>query len=398
MDKKDKIAGSIIGLIIGDLLAFPLKFINYSNRQQYFPVENIVEPFNVDKEIEEANFRNNDLKNKIYTWYPAGYYSFYSQQALLVYDSVYQFQDIDIEDISQKLVKYSFPRDRTAPLGIFRGYNRQFYDSVQNISNGLPLKVCGVTNNVGDSAIKAVPIGLFFGTETKSIRDKTLDVTLLTNRDVSSIASASAIGYIMSQTLTRSFFNADEELGRVIDFVRQTEDYALKRYGDFLSESEHHRNMLPNALNELYRLRNEPTETGVKFYKDFASQHNLRYNSPTVTTALSLLLFIKNIGSFEHLIKNTLALDIEIEIIAPIVGALSGSLLGVEKIPQQWKERVRGMKDICLRAENFNGSTEKPKLKNYYLRELELSNEQYKCKEIALKKLDEKQTLSLAEG
>ena len=389
MDKKEKIAGCILGMIIGDVLAFPLKHLPYEERKQYFPVNNLVEPFDYKSMVEEGEVKFNEIKNMIQNWYPAGYYSCNVQQALLVLDSIISFQDVDIENISQRLVKYSYPRDRTAPLGVFRGYTKPFFDSVQNIVNGLPLRVCGVTYCSGDAAFKTIPIALFYGMESKLLSDKSLDVTLLTNRDVTAIASSSAIGCAIAQASSKSYFNVDEELRRIIDAAKHSENFCLKRYQDFLSDSAHRKHLVSDSLNELYRLKDAPTEEGIQYYKDYATHNNLRHDSSVVTTAVSLLMFIKNIGNFEYSVKNSLELNVNIEIVTPLVAAISGSLLGVEKIPKYWRKLIASRKDLVLKSENLRTEEEKPAFKNYYIKEIELSDQQYASRELAFNFLEE---------
>lgn len=386
----EKIAGGILGFVIGDILAFPLRQIDYNARKKYFPVEDIVEPFDFDKQLEEGNYHHSNLMNKVNNWYPAGFYSFYSQQLLLVFDSIYQKNDIDLEDISQKLVKYSFPRDRTAPLGVFRGYNRPFYDSIQNIANGMPLKLCGSTHCIGDSFAKLIPIALFLGKQNNLIKDRSIDVTLLTNRDHHSVAGAAAIAYAVSQASTKSTYNVEDEINRTADFVRNTENHAMDRFRDFFPEFRTDKNFISNSIRELHRLKNEPVEHGVEYYKNLARQNNLKESSAVVTTGIGLLLFIKNIDSFDEAIRNSLALDIDIEIITPIVGALSGSLHGLEKISEQAKNLVKTKEDICIKAENLHKETERPKITNFFIKELELSDEQYAKKQLIMEKIEEK--------
>lgn len=397
MDKKErsieKIAGGILGLIIGDTLAFPLKFVDYDTRKQFFPINNLVDPFDFNNNQE--NIHINNLRYKLNNWYPAGYYSFYGQQSLLVFDSIYKVGDYDIEDISQKLVKFSYPRDRISPLGIFRGYHRQFYDSVQNIANGMPLKLCGVIDAIGDSPFKVIPMALYFGNETNMVRDKCTDLTLLTNRNLQSVAASAAIGYTVAVTSSRAFFNIEEEIPRIRDFASKVENFAGNKYGDFFSDSFAYRNKVSESINELSRLINEPIEVGVDYYKNFAKSHNLGSNSSLAVTGLALLIFFKNIGSFDNAIKTSLELDIDIDIVTPLVGALSGSLLGSNKLPKHWKKHIKYRKDIYQRAEFLKSEGNKPNLKNYYVRELELSDAQYNIKEAALKEFDEKTPVSV---
>lgn len=389
MDRNDKVAGSILGLIIGDIMAHPFKNMIFDERKEYFPVNDFVEPFNLEELLKGNDPKINDLKAKIHNWYPAGFYSFYSQQALLVLDSLISKQDVDIEDISQRLVKYSYPRDRTAPFGIYRGYTRQFYDSIQNIVNGLPLKVCGVTHCIGDSPFKSIPLALFYAADVKELSNKSLDLCLLTNRDVMSVGAAAAIAYTVSQASTKTYFNVDEELHRIIDFARNAENFAVKRYTDFLSDSVPRKNLLSESLNELYTLKDRPIEDGVRFFKEFAANNKLQSSCAIVTTGLSLLVFIKNLGSFEHCVKNALELEVSPEIITPIAAAISGSLLGIERIPKHWKKLVIGRKDLILKIENLKTEAEKPIFKNYFIREIEFSDQMFQKKDDAYERLDE---------
>lgn len=389
MERKDKVAGSIFGLMIGDIMAHPFKNLPFEERKQYFPVKDFVEPFDVEKLFEIEHAKINDLRMKVQNWFPAGFYSFYTQQTLLVLDSVISKQDVDIEDISQRLVKYSYPRDRTSPFGIYRGYTRQFYDSIQNIVNGLPLKVCGVTHCIGDSPFKSVPLALFYASDVRELSNKSLDLCLLTNRDVTSVGGAAAIAYTISQASTKTYFNVDEELHRIIDFTRNAENFAVKRYTDFLSDSISRKNLVSESLNELYTLKDKPIEEGVRFFNEFASNHKLQSNSAVVTTGLSLLLFIKNIGSFELCVKNALELDANIEIITPLAASISGSLLGVERIPKYWKKLIIGRKDLLAKMEYLKAEGEKPLFKNYFIREIEFSDQLFEKKNAAYEKLDD---------
>jgi ADP-ribosylglycohydrolase len=395
MEKKDKsnekFSGGMLGLLIGDILAFPLGMLDYERRKGFFPVNSLIEPQDFEKQLEEEANYNSNLKNRVENWFPAGYYSFYGQQALLILDSIFQMKDIDIEDISQKLVKYSYPRDRISPLGIFRGYNRQFYDSVQNIANGMPLKLCGVTNSIGDAPFKLIPIGMFKGFETQPIRDRSVDITLLTNRDIQAVASSAAIAITVAQTVNKSFFNVDEELKRIIDFTRSVENYAMDRFGDFFQNGNQNRNRVSNCLNELYRLKNESVDEGIRYFKNQAHQNNQKYNSSLVTTGAALLIFIKNVGSFEQAIKCAIEQDVDIQIVTPIVGALSGSLHGTNKLPHHWKNLVKYRKEIYQKIDYIKTEdTEKPGITNYYIREIELSSDQQKTKDNILNKIDEK--------
>ena len=43
MNRKDKISGGIIGMIAGDILAFPFRSINYDHRKEIIPISPIVE-------------------------------------------------------------------------------------------------------------------------------------------------------------------------------------------------------------------------------------------------------------------------------------------------------------------------------------------------------------------
>lgn len=389
MDRKDKIAGCLFGLLIGDMLSLPLKPLKYDERKRYFPVNNLVEPFSVQELIEETDLSFNDIKHRIYSWHPAGIYSFYGQQALLVFDSVVKSQSVDIEDISQRLVKYSFPRDKSSPLGIFRWNNRQFFESIQNIANGLPLKVCGVPHCIGDSAFKIIPIALFYGNAANEMKDNVVDITLLTNRDVQAIASAGAIGYTISQASSKSFFNVDEELNRIINFTRLCEETSLRKYKDFLQDSSDKKHVVSEALKELYNLKDRSLGDGINYYLDLSHKNGLSDMSSVAITGISLLLFIKNIGNFEQTIKTTLEQNLAIEIITPIVGAIAGSLCGINKIPQSWKELVENQKDIFAKSEKIKWEDKPPEYKNFYIKELELCEKQYQQKESQIRHLEE---------
>ncbi|MEW5822603.1 MAG: hypothetical protein AB1782_20590, partial [Cyanobacteriota bacterium] len=183
-------------------------------------------------------------------------------------------------------------------------------------------------------------------------------------------------------------FNVDDELHRIIDFARNSEEYCLKRYTDFLSDSHQHKHFVSDTLNELYTLKDKPIEEGISFFKEVARHNQLKANSSVVVAGLSLLIFFKNIGSFEYSIKNSLELDIEIDIITPLVGAMAGSLHGIEKIPKHWKKLVSGRKDIIQKTEYLKTEEEKPVFKNYFIKEIELSDMQYRCKENAIERLE----------
>jgi ADP-ribosylglycohydrolase len=396
MEKKqdksiDKFAGGLMGLVIADTLAYPLKFLSHEERKQFLPVQNLVEPHDFKKLLEDQTQQAGQLKHRAENWFPAGYYSFYSQQALLLFDSIFTMGAVDLEDISQKLVKYSFPRDRYSPLGVFRGYNRQFYDAIQNIANGMPLKLCGITNCIGDAAIKFIPVGMYYGFETHSIKDKSVEITLLTHRDIHAVGSSAALGYTVAQTSAKPYFNIDDELKKIVDFTRTVENYATDRFGDFFQDSYHNRNLLSQSINELNRLKNEPVDEGIRYYKNLANQHRLKYNSSLVTCCSSLLIFIKNIGNYDHAIKCALEQDIDIEIVAPLVGALSGSLLGAGKIPKPWKHLFKERKEIYQKVEFLKAeNAEKPSVSNYYIKEIELSEKQFNQKSEIMNKIDEK--------
>ena len=65
MDRNDKVAGSILGLIIGDIMAHPFKNMIFDERKEYFPVNDFVEPFNLDELLKCSDPRINDLKAKL---------------------------------------------------------------------------------------------------------------------------------------------------------------------------------------------------------------------------------------------------------------------------------------------------------------------------------------------
>lgn len=402
MTKKEKILGCIFGMIIGDTLAAPIKNYNLEQRKRFLPVKGLIQNINVEQEAQKAAEKFDDpeerlkwVSSKIHDVPLASHYSFYSQQFLLILETLYALNDLDVEYVAQRLLKYSYPRDEYFPLGIYRLHNKNFSDSLQNIANGFPLRVCGVTNTYGDSAFKSMALGLFPKFNPRQLSQKVIDLTLLSHRDILSIASAACFAYTVSTIRHKGFFNADQDLEPIITFTFEAEKFAFERYKDFLIQSEPDKHMISNSLKELKHLKDKPLAEGIKYFEDQNKKANSKINQAPSITGTSMLLFLKEPDNFEKLLQLTFENEIKIGFVAPIVCALSGMINGVDKLPRQYKGFIRDKKALNLLAENIGKEESKPLRENFYMKEMALQEKVYsqkegRIKEILLKAEEEK--------
>jgi ADP-ribosylglycohydrolase len=279
------IKGSIIGFLIGDVLGYPYE--NLDNLDQYY-IEIIKTP------EEDEVF---------------GGWSFVGSSLLAVIDSIVEFEDIDFEDIKQKLSDIVCG-GYLNPNAECKDFSETITQAVNNINNGMPFDKTGilVTDNISnESLFRVLPIALFCLND--SIEDfitNIHNVSLITHKNIESHIICALYGLIIKNIILQKNDKVTELL---LDF------YKTKKMNNFYTVTQ-----------EIINYKNNNTLSGKKEIKN------------SFWTAWNC--FIKNENDYRQSVIKAVELGNDTNGTAALTGSFSGLSNGLNDIPKVWLSAI----------------------------------------------------------
>jgi len=351
-EKISKFRGCLIGLALGDALGAPFEGLKAGHIKQICgEVEGFVEP--------EIIYKENPFK-----WRCSGLYTDDTQQALAVAEALILEDDFLKETLAEIYVQLLDEGPEDLPFGLFRGAGQNFKKAVLKMKdNPEDLFFCGEPSAGNGAAMRIAPIGLFFSGDESKLRKAVIEASLMTHNDPCGISAASAIAKaisLLANSPIKCPIEIDNFCSDLIRFTRRTEECLQDNYWRYLDKEKRITSVhtFSEALSILAGILREGNDEIARstIIKE-ANRHspefpissaNQSYAPASVIASLYYGLKYKN---FTRGVITAIQDGKDTDTVGAMTGALLGTHLGFDSIPEEWVKKLLGSEQILLRAD-----------------------------------------------
>ncbi|QEH33699.1 ADP-ribosyl-[dinitrogen reductase] glycohydrolase [Aquisphaera giovannonii] len=348
LSRIDRVRGSLLGLAVGDALGAPLEGLTSQQiRTHYGRIKNYVDGVQA-------------WKRKPYRWRMRGLYSDDTQQALAICDVLLECGRVDPDRLARTYVDLANPRGAFA--GAHRGIGRSFRKVLANLEGGTPPLWSGhISAGIG-AAMRIAPVGLFFEDQGEDLYRSVLAASIMTHRDVRSLAGALAVAHGVRRMAAGEPRDASLLLWVAADVARD-EARIAEDYGEVVVSFKEHARSLSRALAHAESLLDQPRERALSALVEEANRHGavpacrkatMGFPPACIPTCFYLLL---TTDSFEEALVEVVNLGGDTDTSGAILGALAGAYYGIADIPRRWLDGLQNRCAIDLRAQALSNRT-----------------------------------------
>lgn len=341
LTRLDRVRGCLLGLAVGDALGAPLEGLTPQQiRSHYGTVVDYVDGARA-------------WKKKPYRWRLPGLYSDDTQQALALCDVLLECRKIDPSRLAEIYLAMATPKG--SYVGAHRGVGRSFRQVLMELEQGVSPTATGQKSAGIGAAMRIAPVGLYFSGDLDAMLDAMLAASLMTHRDIRSLAGASAVTHAIRR-LAAGAAREPSFLLWVASDVARDEDRIAERFPHAVSSLREHRRSLSSAIAHAESLLDLPRDRALAALVDEANRHGAQpacrratmgFPPACIPTCLYLLL---TTDSFEEAVGDVINLGGDADSTGAILGALAGAHYGIDKIPARWLAGLRNREAIDLRA------------------------------------------------
>jgi len=319
-DLRDKIAGSIYGLLVGDAMGCPVE--GWSPRE-------IQSTYGVLQTMEEARKR----------WRPAGLHSDDGQQAMALCDALLQNPRAPSAGFARLVVElYRAGGKPRGGFGLHRGTGKNFRNAVKALSRGCQPHAAAQPSAGNGVAMMIAPLGLYWQDDDAALCDAVVDVATVKQNDIRGIAAAGAVAWLTAKALGRKDFS-DLQPEDLLAFVHRVEDAAAEATGSntclrVFSEA------LEDMLAHLHKERPHVLQRIAEVAGRTATRNVYPCSGYAPASVVSSVYLCLTSVSFRQAIVDTVNLGGDADTTGAMVGAMAGALYGKSAIPAEWYERL----------------------------------------------------------
>jgi ADP-ribosyl-[dinitrogen reductase] hydrolase len=370
----DRARGCLLGLAIGDALGAPLEGLSAQQIRAHYGI--------VVDYVDGARA----WKKKPYRWRMPGLYSDDTQQALALCDVLLEWGKIDAEHLAAIYLRLASPKGTY--LGAHRGVGRSFRQVLADLERGVSPRHSGQVSAGIGAAMRIAPVGLFFGKdETDEMFSAVMSASLMTHRDIRSLAGAMAVAHAVRRLAHGELREPAFLLWLAADVAR-CEDRIIEEFGDVVTSSAAHPRSLSRSIAHAESLLDLPREQALAALVEEANRHGanpvcrratMGFPPACIPTCFYLLL---TTDTFEEAIVEVINLGGDADTTGAILGALMGAHLGAGAIPERWLQHLKNREGIDLRARALaRRSSEGLQIPDLVATEQALSNLEGDCRE-----------------
>ncbi len=335
--------GTLLGLAIGDALGAPLEGLSSQQiRAHYQQVTDFVDGARA-------------WKKKPFRWRLPGLYTDDTQQALAIADVLLQTQHADLARLAEIYVGMATPDLGYA--GAHRGVGKSFRKVLDDLKRGVCPSLTGQPSAGIGAAMRIAPVALYFADRPDAIFDAVLSISLMTHRDVRSLAGAFAVAYGVRRLLELKPERPEAAfLFRLAADVAKAEDRIAAECGDRVNSLDEHKRSMSSAIAHVENVLDLPRDRALQAILEEANRHGPEngVRRPTqgfppacIPTCLYLLLTSE---SLEEAIIEIVNMGGDADSTGAILGSFVGALYGVEAIPPRWLAALQNRDAIDNRA------------------------------------------------
>jgi ADP-ribosylglycohydrolase len=331
----------LLGLAVGDALGAPLEGLSAQQIRSHYRL--------VVDYVDGAQA----WKKKPYRWRLPGLYSDDTQQALVLSDVLLECGELDIDRVAEMYLALATPRG--AHLGAHRGVGRSFRQVISELERGVaPTETGQYSAGIG-AAMRIAPVALYFSHDRDAMFDAVLAASLMTHRDVRSLAGALAVAHAIQRLVGGAERDPSFLLWLAADVARDVDRLATL-FPRAVASLNDYRRSLSRAIAHAESVLELPRERALAAIVDEANRHGaeppckrptMGFPPACIPTCLYLLLAT---DSFEEAMIDVVNLGGDADSAGAILGALAGSHYGVSSIPDRWLARLRNREAIDIRA------------------------------------------------
>ena len=290
-------------------------------------------------------------KKKPYRWRLPGLYSDDTQQALALCDVLLECRKIDPTRLAEIYLAMATPKG--SYVGAHRGVGRSFRQVLMELEQGVSPTATGQKSAGIGAAMRIAPVGLYFSGDLDAMLDAMLAASLMTHRDIRSLAGASAVTHAIRR-LAAGAAREPSFLLWVASDVARDEDRIAERFPHAVSSLREHRRSLSSAIAHAESLLDLPRDRALAALVDEANRHGAQpacrratmgFPPACIPTCLYLLL---TTDSFEAVGD---VINLGGTPIPPVPSSVPWpARYGIDKIPARWLAGLRNREAIDLRA------------------------------------------------
>ena len=317
---RDRIAGSLYGLLVGDAFGCPV---------EGWTAQQINRAYGRLTEMEEPRGR----------WRPRGLHSDDGQQALAVCDALLEDPAHPGPAFARRLVEMRRLGPQRAGFGLHRGTGSNFRRTVEALAGGTAWDGAASPTAGNGAAMRIAPVGLYHRDDRQALLEAIVEISRVTHADIRGIAAASAVAWLVSRAVQHD--RPARALGddALLAFVRDTEH----RCADVLSTAAH-RSAFSEGLARVLSRIGAPRRAAIAQIEELAHAGANRRSGATDGFVLgsvltSIYLFLTS-DQYEQALIETVMLGGDTDTTGAMVGAMCGALYGESAIPIRWREAL----------------------------------------------------------
>lgn len=338
----DRGRGCLLGLAIGDALGGPLEGLTpHQIRAHYGTVADFVDGARA-------------WRRKPYRWRLPGLYTDDTQQALTLAEVLLDHGRIVPQRVAELYLALANPRG--SYVGAHRGVGRSFRQVLEDLERGVSPEDSGQDSAGISASVRIAPLALYFRDQPDALFDAVLAASLITHRDIRSLAGAVAVGAALRRLLNGEA-REPSLLFRVAGDVARAEDrMAAERPERFVSIREHGRS-LSRSIALVESVLDLERGAALQALVEQANRHGARppcrqatrgFPPACIPTCLYLLLMSE---SPEDALVDVVNLGGDADSAGAILGAMAGAHWGAHAFPARWLDGLLNRDGVEQRAE-----------------------------------------------
>jgi ADP-ribosyl-[dinitrogen reductase] hydrolase len=342
VNRTDRAEACMLGMAVGDALGAPLEgLVSQQIRNFYGVVTDYV-----DGSVA--------WRRKPYRWRLPGLYSDDTQQALALCDTLLAYGEVDPNHLVRLYLDLATPRG--VHLGAHRGVGRSFRQAVGEWERGVPPSETGSASAGIGAAMRIAPIALYYDGEADAIFDAVMNASLMTHRDIRSLAGAMAVVHAVRH-LAAGSPKEPSLLFRVAADVSKAEERIAAEYADRVVGVKEHQRSVSTAIARAESLLESSRDRALASLVEEANRHGadpvckratMGFPPALIPACLYLLL---TTDTFEDSIVEVVNLGGDADTAGAILGAMAGAHYGRNAIPERWLDGLHNQEGIAARAQ-----------------------------------------------
>ncbi len=339
--RTERARGCLLGLAVGDALGAPLEGLSAQQIRAHYGV--------VSHYVDGATA----WKRKPYRWRMPGLYTDDTQQALALAEVVLETGRVDPERLASVYLALANPRG--SYVGAHRGVGRSFRLVLADLERGVSPRHTGQDSAGIGAAMRIAPAAIYFD-EPDALFDAVMAASLMTHRDIRSLAGAMAVAFGVRRLLDGEPRDPSL-LFRVANDVQKAETRIASEFAGMVTSIGPHERSMSSAIAHVERLIDRPRNEALTALVDEANRHGAEpcCKRPTMgfppAVIPTCLYFLATTDSFEDALLEIVNLGGDADTAGAILGAYAGAHYGDSEIPERLLENLHNREGVALRAE-----------------------------------------------